>query len=439
MFKLKLLFLKSISLVLKALGRGTSLIGKLDIDFGWNLYQQLNLSNKKIIYVIGTNGKTTTANLIAKFAKTKYKILANSAGANMESGIATALLDNALFSKELAADLLIFEVDEKNVANVIRHLPPNDVIVTNFFRDQLDRYGEIDTIINQIIDSLDATEATIHLNGNDPLMLSRFERVHNQITMYGLGPHTKTTVDQTKIVEIKYCPKCLKILNYDYYHYAHIGHFNCECGFAEPQLSTEVLVDFSADNVQIGKHSFQFETDDYPLYFYINIAAAISILTTLNVNWFEHPNYFKEFKFPRGRNQHFSTKSKDIYFNLAKNVVGMEESIEYLNRHFEEPFDLIIAFNDNYADGRDVSWIWDTSFQVICPKLKSVHIVGTRRYDMALRFAYESYENIYVHDEISTGITTALEDTGRSVAVISNYTPLVEVDTVLQTWRKNDI
>jgi UDP-N-acetylmuramyl tripeptide synthase len=438
MFILKLSILKTVNFIFKSLGRGSSITGHLDKKLKFNIVKEINFEDKPIVFVMGTNGKTTTSNLIASILKEQTSIVTNHEGANLASGIATTLITNLSFNKKLNGDVIVLEVDEKTIDNIIDFIKPNHILITNFFRDQLDRYGEIDMIINRIIKTINTTDAIVHLNGNDPLGIFRFEKCTNQKVYYGLSEHDKVTNVQSKIIEIKYCPHCLEVLNYKYYHYGHIGNYECnKCDFKQMPLENELYINFKEEYIKINDDAIiEFNPNDFPTYYYFNIISAVSIVNALD---FEYKNslitIFKDFKFPKGRNQHITVNDKEIYFNLAKNVVGMEETIEYINDNYEK-FDLLIGFNDNYADGLDVSWIWDTKVEVMKKHLNHIYITGTRRYDMAIRFEAENYENITVIEDISIATKTALDNSGEVLCVISNYTPLIPIDNEIKKWVK---
>ena len=436
MFVLKLLILKSISKVFKLLGRGSSIVGLLDQKFKFNIIRAIDFENKPIVFVMGTNGKTTTANLITSIISRKQKVVTNHEGANMLSGITTTIINAATFSKKINGDVIILEVDEKTIDQIIKVITPDRILITNFFRDQLDRYGEIDIIINQIIKVINTTDAIVHLNGNDPLTVFRFEKCLNEKQFYGLDRHDKVTNGQNKIIEIKYCPHCLKKLEYDYYHYGHIGYYNCSgCDFKQNDLEDFLKINFKEQNIQINNDALiQLDPNEFPTYYYFNIVAAISIVRSLGFDYHDSLiDIFKDFKFPKGRNQHILINEKEIYFNLAKNVVGFEETIEYITGNFNK-FDMLIGFNDNYADGLDVSWIWDTKVEVMKEHLNKVYITGSRRYDMAIRFEAEGYDNIEVIEDIALATNQALEKSGDVLCIVCNYTPLVPIDNELRKW-----
>lgn len=437
MYKLKLLFLKTVIKILDMCGRGSSLPGVIDQKFKLNLLKDLNFEEYDITFVMGTNGKTTTANLLSDMIASKYEVINNSAGANMQSGIKTELLKNLTMKKSLNATKIVFEVDEKSLKYVVKFCKPNRVIITNFFRDQLDRYGEIDTMIKEIVDIIDDLDCELLLNANDPLVYDYFGNLSNSKIYYEVEDHIYTSKTQDKIVEIKYCPICCSKLKYDFYHYGHIGKFECSnnaCNFKSPKADYSLRLDYEKKQFYVNQDEYRM-LENAPVYFYFNVMQALVLASKADVAVNDCQKIINEFKFPKGRSQTIKKNDVQLYFNLAKNVVGFEETFEFLNKSDTQKFDLLICFNDNYADGLDVSWIWDANVSVLFDKINSVHIIGTRRYDMALRFEMEGFTDVVVIDDFQKGAVDFLNsDAIKNKVVISNYTPLVEIDKIITRW-----
>lgn len=423
MYKIKLLILRIIQICIKPFTKGTSFLGKIDGTLRFNVLKNVDFSKTEVIFTLGTNGKTTTNNLVAEILKDSNKVLINTEGANLISGIKTTLIKNISFSKKVNAEVLCLEIDEKTLKHVVKIVKPNHIVITNFFRDQLDRYGEIDTIIDEIVEVIGQTDAILHLNGNDPLIIDHFDKLDNRKQFYGVKKHKNVVREQTKIVELKYCPKCLTKLEYNFYHYGHIGDFCCsKCNFSTPEFTTSLSIDNSY--IKINDYKINMDTTKFPTYFYFNIVAASDVACSVNEKSINSlGNILSKFEFPNGRSQHLEINNTNIYFNLAKNVVGMEETLEYAMSNFEN-FDLLIAFNDNYADGRDVSWIWDSDMSVVKSKVNNITITGTRRFDMAIRISSEMDNSIDVIDSITEAVDSAIKNSPKQLVIITNYTPL---------------
>lgn len=423
MYRTKLFILQSIGKILQKLNRGSSLVGYLDNKLNFNILKAIDLTNKKVIFVVGTNGKTTITNLVNEIYKLNDKtVLSNLSGANMLSGIKNTLI-MSLNNKQIKEDVLLLEVDERSVKHVAKLIKPNEIILTNFFRDQLDRYFEISIIIEEIIQTITTYQPIVYYSGQDPLIYKYLKEIKAKQIKYMLSKTETSTIEQTGIVEIKYCPNCTAQLDYEYYHYAHIGQFACpNCDFQvenidyEFTLQNNIISSNNKELITIPAHTPQYLTINYCLI--LNYALNNDLDVTKMQKIVEQQNQIQ------GRNNQISYEQQEIYLNLAKNVAGMEQSIAKLNKE-EQKIDLLIAFNDNYADGKDVSWIWDVEFAKIISNLNSLHIVGSRKYDMQLRFLYENYDRIKVYQTINEGLREIVQF--NNPKIISNYTPLQEI------------
>ncbi len=438
MVRLKLLIIKLIDNIACLFGRGSSLAGFIEQKMHFKILEKINIDDVEVIMVIGTNGKTTTSNMLTTLLEEKRVVISNRLGANMLTGISTILLRNVSLNLKMNCDVIVLEVDEKSLKHIVNYISPTKILVTNFFRDQLDRYGEIDTIIKELVDVIDKTNATIYLNGCDPLIVDKFKMLKNEKVYYGLEQSNKSTYIQNKAVEIKYCPNCLTKLSYDYYHYGHIGKFYCtNCTFKQPLLSSTIQVDYNNKAIIINKQMMQLNVEKFPTYYYFNISAVVAVFKEFEEDYMSYMGQlFDNFEFPVGRNQTFIDENRIIYLNLAKNVVGFEETIDYLNDQFSN-CNLLILFNDNYADGRDVSWIWDTQIQGIKNKDIEVYISGQRRYDMAIRFDVEGFSHINVLSaKIKSDVLDVLLKTNKDLVIISNYTPLSSVNVAIKEYFK---
>lgn len=430
---MKIFILKTIGKVMKKLGRGSSIVGFIDEKYKLNVLKNVDFTKCKIIYVIGTNGKTSITNTINKmYLNSGQKVLSNLEGANLTSGIKTSVIMN-LKNGKIDADVLLLEVDEKTVINLAPILPPQEIIITNFFRDQLDRYYEIDLIIEQIMQIIKINKPKVYYNSQDPLLEEYFQSMDVPKVTYKLQTPSDIQKEPLGIVEMKYCPNCHNKLKYDYYHIGHIGAFECsKCGF-KPSLANYIVTFKNntlgvKDNSSQKTYEFKLKEIEEPKYMIINyaliVAFAIDKFTKEEID-----KTLKTIQMPKGRNNIFQKNNQSVYLNLAKNVVGMEQTIQYLINQ-NKKINLIIAFNDNHADGKDVSWIWDTNFALLIPHLNSLHLCGTRKGDMNLRFLYEDYENIKTYESIDTCLEQIFID--KDFVIITNYTPLSKIYSIIE-------
>lgn len=425
MFYIKLLIVKFFIFIGKLTGRGSSLPGLVARKIKLNI-KDIKLGDTKVIYVVGTNGKTTTTNLINKLlVDNNKKVITNSEGANLINGILTILLKNLKFNKTIDCDYVLLEVDENTIKNVVNQINPDYVVITNFFRDQLDRYGEIDIIVNEIKQQLSTTNSTIFINGNDPYVYYQF-REFNNIKYYGIVSDSDTILDNqlpgnyNKVREIKYCPVCRQELSYQYFYYSHLGLFNCN------NCQTNIDFNYKLINTKDGFSINDIKIDttkQVPMYFMFNIISACSLLLDLNLDIKTISSVVNDFKFPPGRNQIFTYKGKDLYLNLVKNVVGFEETIDFITSHYDK-YDVVICLNDNHADGRDISWIYDVNIDELIKKMDKLYCCGSRAYEMALRFEVNNFDNIEVIEDYKKCLDKSIIEGNKQKIVITNYTPL---------------
>lgn len=430
MFKLKLLILKTINKILKYLGRGTTLTGYLDTKLKFNILKNVDFTNKNILFVTGTNGKTSIINILNDILiKDKKTVLSNLAGANLETGIKTILIEAMDYSKNITEEYFVFEVDEKSVKHVAKFLKPTDVIITNFFRDQLDRYFEIELIIDEILEVVQENSTNLYFNVQDALLNAHIENLDVRKVGFKLLEDSESIKISNSLEEIKYCPHCQEKLKYNYYHYSHIGDFYCEnCDFfQEKPLYTFENKD---NKLYLNNKVYLKFAEKYPKYILLNLIAIIAFSEHERVTKSAIINGITKMKKIGGRNNIYSDDSKDIYLNLCKNVAGMEQTIQHIIKdNKDSKIRVLIAFNDNYADGRDVSWIWDVDYKPLIDRLEELYIVGTRKEDMKLRFLYDGFSKIITYDSIEEGLKKATEN---KVYIISNYTPLSRIRYYLE-------
>ncbi len=404
-------------------GKGSSIVGYLDTKLKFNVLNKVDISDKEVIFVVGTNGKTTIANTLNSIYKAKnLNVLSNLEGANLVGGIKNTLIMDIKDNK-IKSDVLLLEVDEKSLKYVVKILKPDHVIITNFFRDQLDRYFEISLIIEEVVSTLVECKPNVYYNGQDALLYNYLKDTDLNQIKFKLNKNEDSLLKQNNIIEIKYCPNCKKPLDYAYYHYSHIGEFSCKtCDYAVDNISYEF--DKKEDCLYFGEKSI-ISVKDIPLYLMINYCLISTFCLENNIFIKEINKGIKSVRDIGGRNNNIVLNGKEIYLNLAKNVVGMEQTIEFLKG---DNINLLIAFNDNYADGKDVSWIWDVDFEALIDKLDTLYIVGIRKEDMALRFLYSGLDinKLKMFETVKEAMdAVVLLDNPK---IITNYTPLSEIN-----------
>ena len=389
--------LSNLSLTLN-LGSGSTWPGNIALKSNpYFIKELLEKSHTKVVLIAGTNGKTTTSTLIKHILrKNGRKVFQNISGANLLNGIASTLLLNTDRYGILRADYAIFEVDENSLPPLLKELTPHTVILLNLFRDQLDRYGEVNTIVNnwaKALKDLPAT-TTLLLNADDPeiaylgmqrdviLGIRQLAETPESRKDPGLVRITNTfyfglsdkKLGQTRFQHASdsiYCPKCSTKLEYDTRLFSHLGMWKCpQCGLKRPKLSLE-------------KSPFYPLSGIYNMY---NTNAAVLFAKINNINNVAIEQSLKDFKPAFGRQETITYYGKNIQIFLSKNPTSFNQSfrtIQELGAKY-----VLLVLNDQAPDGRDVSWIWDADIEEYITNNIHIYISGDRCYDMGLRIKY---------------------------------------------------
>lgn len=375
-----------------------------------------------VIAVTATNGKTTTNNAIRYMLEQNgKKVVSNREGNNMETGIITALIKNCTLTGKIKADFVTFEVDESYVPIVFKKIPLNTLVVLNFFRDQLDRNGEVESLILKINEFLKTYDGNLVLNNDDPNVarLGRANENNKNVYYFSVDKYKYATEEQSEAGEGKFCPFDKTRLEYEYYQYSHIGKFKCpKCGYGEENLYTKVeKVDLDAKTFKEEDISYEFLANN--IYTIYNYAAVISVAKLYDLDAKEA---IKTFKLDNGRAENVKINDCETIINLAKNPTGANVSLRTLNEDKEEK-ELLFVLNDNSADGHDVSWIWDINFNV--QNVTRIVTAGTRAYDMAIRIKTSGFDanKIEPYLDLKEALQ-ALYKTNTKKYVIANYTAL---------------
>lgn len=417
--------------------KGTSAPGMLAMKICPTFIKKASKTNKeKIITVTGTNGKTTTTGLLAHFIKENKKtIIHNTEGANMLTGIATALVHNIKLNKK--SDYLIFECDEAYLRKLYDFLNADYLIVTNLFRDQLDRYGELDITYKKIKEAIQKNpNLTVLLNADDPTL----EEIapDNKIIYFGIEDvqYNYTSQKSNAPAENTTCRKCGQTLEYDKTFYAHIGHYSCNCGYKRQtpkyQGFVKVFNSFSELTVKYEQKEEIFHLNMPGLYNVYNALGAIAAALENGVSPTTIRNGLLTYSSVFGRAESTTINGKNALVQLIKNPVGASEVIRQIQSFDKSK--LVIILNDNYADGRDVSWIWDADFEALSNYKQEIIVSGTRANDAALRLKYAGVnENLLqVEKDIKTAIDTAAKNTAENetLLILPTYTALLKMQSI---------
>lgn len=389
----------------------------------------------KVIVTCGTNGKTTTNNLLySALKKSGYTVVCNNLGANMISGVATAFALSCNWLGKFSADYACLEVDEASTVHVFKQIKPDYVIITNLFRDQMDRYGDTDLAMNVIKRALKIAEnPALILNGDDPLTAS-FGHGYEGVTYYGIGEQVLPQNQDVK--EGRFCTVCGAEQKYNYFHYSQLGDYYCpNCGNKRPQI------DFEAKNVDLSK-GLKFDINGQTVelnyrgfYNIYNILAVYSAINKLGIKFTSLSNVLEEYKPQIGRMEEIDL-GKPFILNLAKNPAGFNQAIETVLQDTRKK-DVIIAINDKSNDGQDISWLWGVDFdKIMNDSLNTLSVSGIRLYDLALRFKYADVKVDHICEDIRTAITNCLDTDAEVCYVLVNYTALFSTENTMLEVKK---
>jgi UDP-N-acetylmuramyl tripeptide synthase len=400
------------------------------------------------VIVAGTNGKTTTARLLAHIMTAAgLHPVHNRAGANLAAGIASALVEHADVWGRPAGDIGIFEVDEATVPRVVPHLAPRVAIFTNLFRDQLDRYGEIDHIaaLWRASGRTLSNDAALVANGDDPLVYEAIRDLPGRHVTFGVEDDRHALPAMEHTAEARYCYRCGTPYEYRFTYYGHMGWYRCPgCGVEHPSLDVAARdVDLAGPDgatftIAVGERAQTIRvTTALPgLYNVYNILAAAAAALHLGASLHQVEGAVASFAPAFGRAERIAVRGGELRVLLSKNPAGFNEVLRTVlsggGLHA-----VLIAINDNIADGRDVSWLWDVDFEALRGRVDHIIVSGLRGEDMALRLRYAGVadEAIDVEPEYESALRSALGRAGgQPLFVLPTYTAMLALRDVLRKW-----
>ncbi len=422
---------KTVSSVSRLAKRGTGstwpghLALKLDANLVRNLLQEN--PNLKLVLVAGTNGKTTTTKLIQDVLESQNKkVFRNATGANLLNGIASTLIKHATLKGTIHYDVALLEIDENSLPVIINELSTIDgtrvsIILLNLFRDQLDRYGEVNTIAKHWQEAVQTLPDSTHLvtNGDDPMLRYIGENSGVHSFYFGLDEKHMKKMDAPHDVDFLYCPHCGNELTYSKRSYSHMGIYKCpKCKYSHKEVATFP----DLPNPLFG------------IYNKYNInAAAVLLQKAFGIDPANVRETLEKFAPAFGRQETIEYHGKHIFLLLSKNPTGFNQSIEAILEQDKNP-NVLLLLNDRIPDGRDISWIWDVEFEAL-KSAKHISIAGDRAYDMGLRIKYGdiSASKYTIFEDLKTALNTAAKniEENETLYILANYSAMLETRKIL--------
>ncbi|OGY23445.1 MAG: hypothetical protein A2172_04435 [Candidatus Woykebacteria bacterium RBG_13_40_15] len=433
---------KTLRTTIRLLGGGaTAAPGLLAEYIDSTALQKLAKYYTSLIFVTGTNGKTTTARLLGNILEYGgFSFIHNRSGSNLLRGIIGALIDN--FGNR-NTNIALLEADEATLPSAIRQTNPNIIIFNNLFRDQLDRYGEVDkirSIWQKALIHLDP-KSVIILNSDDHSVAHLGKGSKATVIYFGLEDKNLSIGKPPHASDFTNCIACGKQLTFDEVYMAHLGKYRCpDCSLIRPKpdiyaSSVKLIAEkgFEA-TISTPKGEIKIKSQLPGLYNVYNCLAAATAGIVLGIK-LEKIKEALELSTPAfGRTERLELDGKKIFIGLVKNPTGFNEVIRTVFEGSGKK-NILIAINDLIADGKDVSWLWDVDFEFIVSKIRKVWISGIRASDMALRLKYTGAKKLETHidDNLETAVAKAIDGTqiGDTLYILPTYTAMLKLKKIL--------
>ncbi len=427
---------------LRLVGRGgTSLPGKIALKICPDIF--IKLSDKfRIIMVTGTNGKTTTSRIISgMLEKAGLQYTSNKSGANLASGVATTLISALSLTGKPIVRTALLETDEAAFRTIAPKLKPEIVIVTNFFRDQLDRFGELYTTLNSVREGIQGSpESKLILNADDSLCASLGQNTSNPVIYFGLGDNVYPEEYLIANADAAFCINCKSRYEYLSSSFGHLGHFKCpNCGYERPTAQIECTQVLEYDNisstieVQMPDEKFAVKLALPGLYNIYNALAGAAVGHLLELKEKDLSYVLEGFECGFGRMESLLVNGRDLKMILVKNPTGFNQVLKYL---LTQKDNCVIGFaiNDKLADGTDISWLWDVDFEILSfmqSKIRRFYVSGIRAEDMAVRLKYAGIpsDSIFIQHgdaELIDSMIGASEEK-ETLYLLPTYTAMLDI------------
>ncbi len=420
---------------------GTSFPGRVALRICPDILSRI-AGGFRVVAVTGTNGKTTTCHMLeTEFLEAGYTVFANRSGANLPDGIATEFIAHLTLGGKARTEWAVVECDEAAAVRVFGQIRPEIVLVTNLFRDQLDRYGEISHVRSFIINGLrDVPGALLCLNADDPLTDSIAEQVENKVIFYGFEQSAASVgAEPSGLSDASHCIRCKTKYDYSYITYSHLGGFRCpKCGYARkaPSVQVKSILSRSADGSRIilGVDGRDYTAELYlpTIYNIYNAAGAVAVMTAAGVEADISVPALSKFRSTFGRMEELTVGDAHCKMILVKNPAAFNQALEYLC-DVEGRFSVVFGLNDFSADGRDISWIWDINMELLHTfenRLERIIVFGSRYADMALRLKYAGISEdrlVLVGGCDCKRVEELTKEYGGNVYILPTYTAMLQL------------
>lgn len=430
-------------------GGGTSAPGlvadRLDAAMLTKLTERLE---QGAVIVAGTNGKTTTTRMVADvFESVPWQVVHNRSGSNLVRGVIAAFVHRASLTGYPGGDIAVIEADEAALPELIRRVRPRIVLLNNLFRDQLDRYGELDTIGKTwrvVLKDLDA-ETTVIVNGDDPALVAISDDIRAKRICFGLDEQKYRLDVLPHAADAAVCRACGADLDYHALYVSHLGDWYCpKCGRKRPELT------YTGSNIELhGVESLALDVSEGEgktchltvgvpgLYNAYNALAAAAVAREVGVSWDIIGPAFDAFRSAFGRIERVEYKGRNLTLALVKNPTGFNEVLRMLTAETGGlALPTMIAINDLDADGRDVSWLWDVDFELLARGDGDLYTTGLRGPDMANRLKYAGVGLNRIHplpNDLAEGLDAFVNRVpeGEAAYMLPSYTAMLALRKTL--------
>jgi len=397
------------------------------------------------VVVTGTNGKTTTARLVTWLLEgIGQRVVSNRAGANLIFGVTAAALGKAGSDGKLKADWGVFEIDEASLPRAVEEIQPKATLVLNLFRDQLDRYGELETIAKKIEKALGALPegARVILNADDPRVAEIGLNLPHKPTWFGLDDIDVAGRQLPHAADARTCPRCGASLSFDAVYVGHDGVYRCPNGdFARPQpdlTATDIVLD-GFDSLMLTIEGTRIAMPLGGLYNCYNVLAAYATACSLGLDGRYIAERLKTFRAAFGRQERIEFRGRRLVLVLSKNPAGFNETVRTAVE-LARGENFLIGLNDRKADGTDVSWIWDVDFEQLKGKARLVIPAGVRAHDLAVRLKYAGVEAQPPETDPGKALDALVKQTneGDTTYVLCTYTAMLDLraELVRRGWAQ---